>query len=137
MLTTDESEVNNDESSNAITFRIAADVSDEELKQERISTGSENIDLLLGGGLECGAITQFYGASAVGKTHLCHQLCVVSPLQYKSMYIDTQDGFNTTKIKFIAEARRLNCENILKNIIQVQVHTTKKLQQCIKLARMK
>ena len=40
--------------------------------KERLSTGSKNLDDLLSVGLETGAITQFYGASNTGKTHLCH-----------------------------------------------------------------
>jgi RecA/RadA recombinase len=133
MLTNDESGINGEESSDII-FKSAAEIADKDRKQERLSTGSENLNLLLDGGLQCGAITQFYGESKVGKTHLCHQLCAVLPLHYKIMYIDTEDGFSTAKIKSVAEARGLNCDKILKNIIPVQVHTTKKLQKCIELA---
>ncbi len=102
-----------------------------EVKQERLLTGSKNIDLLLDGGLECGAITQFYGASKVGKTHLCHLLCVVLPLQYRAIYIDTQDGFSTKKIESNAQARGLNLSKILENIIVVKVDTAREQEQCI------
>src|SRR5215467_4078124 len=102
------SEVSNDELSDNTIFRSATEIADQELKQERLSTGSKNIDLLLDGGLECKAITQFYGASNVGKTHLCHLLCTVISSHYKSLYIDTQDGFSTMKIKSIAQARGLD-----------------------------
>ena len=61
--------------------------------KQRLSTGSKNLDDLLGAGLETGAITQFYGASNTGKTHLCHLLCVVLPSPYKAIYIDTEGGF--------------------------------------------
>ena len=45
-------------------------------KVERLSTGSKNLDNLLGGGgIETGAITQFYGAPGNGKTQLAI-LCV-------------------------------------------------------------
>ena len=107
--------MNKNNISDNITFKSAVEVADKELKQERLSTGSKNIDYLLDGGLECGAITQFYGASKVGKTHLCHLLCVVLPPYYKAIYIDTQDGFSSMKIKSIAQARGLNLSKILKN----------------------
>ncbi|MFB6088008.1 MAG: DNA repair protein RadB, partial [Haloarculaceae archaeon] len=37
---------------------------------ERISTGCDAIDELLGGGFERGAVTQVYGPPAAGKTNL-------------------------------------------------------------------
>ena len=65
--------------------------------KERLSTGSKNLDDLLSGGLETGAITQFYGASNTGKTHLCHLLCVVLPSPYQAIYIDTEGCFREEK----------------------------------------
>ena len=89
------------------------------------------------GGLECGAITQFYGASKVGKTHLCHLLCAVLPPHFKAVYIDTQDGFSPKKIKSIADARGLNCDKIMENILVAKADTTKKLEHYIELAQSK
>jgi RecA/RadA recombinase len=137
LITPSGSELNKDESADNTIFRSAAEVSNEEQKKERLSTGSKNIDFLLDGGLECGAITQFYGASKVGKTHLCHMLCTVLPLHYKSLYIDTQDGFSPTKIKFMAQARQLNLDKVLENILVAKTDTTTKLDYCIKSAQSK
>ena len=123
--------------SDTITFKSAVEVADKDQKQERLSTGSKNIDCLLDGGLECGAITQFYGASKVGKTHLCHLLCSVLPPYYRAIYIDTQDGFSTLKIKSIAHARGLNLSKILENTAVAKVGTTSDLEQCIKSAKSK
>jgi DNA repair protein RadA len=66
--------------------------------------------------LELGAITQFYGISGMGKTHLCHLICVVLPPSIQAVYIDTEGTFREEKIKSIAKARRLNWENALSNI---------------------
>jgi DNA repair protein RAD51 len=41
-----------------------------------ISTGSSDLDSLLGGGVETGAITEIFGEFRTGKTQLCHTLCV-------------------------------------------------------------
>ena len=43
---------------------------------KRLSTGSKQLDELLGGGLETQTITEFYGEYGVGKSILCHQLAV-------------------------------------------------------------
>jgi RecA/RadA recombinase len=85
----------------------------------------------LDGGLENGAITQFYGASKVGKTHLCHLLCAVLPLHCKVIYIDTEDGFSSTKIRYIAQARGLSLGEILRNTTVAKVGTVREQEQCI------
>jgi len=86
-------------------------------KVERLSTGSRKLnDLFGGGGIETGAITQFYGPSGSGKTQLCYTMCVMLPSQYNAIYIDTESTFRPERIKSIARARGLNHTNILKNI---------------------
>ena len=42
----------------------------------KISTGSNNLNILFGGGIESGAITECYGEFGVGKSALAHQLAV-------------------------------------------------------------
>lgn len=44
----------------------------------RISTGSEELNKILGGGVWTGSITEFHGEWRTGKTQLCHTLCVTS-----------------------------------------------------------
>ena len=41
-----------------------------------ITTGSKELDKLLGGGIETGSITEMFGEFRTGKTQLCHTLCV-------------------------------------------------------------
>jgi|SRR5215813_7608265 len=76
-------------------------------------------------------------ASKVGKTHLCHLLCIVLPPHYKAIYIDTQDGFSSKKIKTMAEARDLDYGRILEKIKVAKADTTTKLEYSIKLAQSK
>ena len=38
--------------------------------------GNENVDQLLGGGVETGSITEIFGEFRTGKTQICHTLCV-------------------------------------------------------------
>jgi len=51
--------------------------------RERFTTGSKNIDNILGGGIETGAITQFYGEAGSGKSQLCYTTCVLLPSDCK------------------------------------------------------
>lgn len=47
-----------------------------------LTSGSKELDRLLGGGLETGSITEIFGEFRTGKTQLCHMLavtCQVSP----------------------------------------------------------
>ena len=102
--------------------------------KQRLSTGSKNLDNLLSGGLETGAITQFYGASNTGKTHLCHLVCVVLPSPYQAIYIDTEGGFREERIQSIATARGLDWTNIFPNIQVLQPKDSKQQESHIKNA---
>lgn len=42
-----------------------------------LSTGSKELDKLLGGGIETGSITEIFGEFRTGKTQLCHTLAVI------------------------------------------------------------
>jgi DNA repair protein RadA len=86
------------------------------LQRERLSTGSENLNDLLSGGLETGGITQIYGESNSKKSHLCHLLCTVLPVPYQAIYIDTEGKFRTEKIETMAKDRGLDLLSTLANI---------------------
>jgi DNA repair protein RAD51 len=62
-----------------------------------ISTGSNALDTLLGGGIETGSLTEIFGEFRTGKTQLCHTLCVTAqrPLDQggaegRVIYVDTE-----------------------------------------------
>lgn len=42
----------------------------------QLTTGSKELDKLLGGGIETGSITEIFGEFRTGKTQLCHTLAV-------------------------------------------------------------
>jgi len=89
-----------------------------------ISTGSKNLDNLLGGkGVETKAITEAYGAYGSGKTQLGLQLAVNVQLPIekggangKAVFIDTEGTFRPERIKQIAEAIGATPDKVLKNI---------------------
>lgn len=41
-----------------------------------LTTGSRELDKLLGGGIETGSVTEIFGEFRTGKTQLCHTLAV-------------------------------------------------------------
>lgn len=89
-----------------------------------ITTGSKNVDQLLGGkGIESRAITEAFGAYGSGKTQLSSTLAVNVQLPVdkggangKCVFIDTEGTFRPSRIKQIAEGMGANPEKVLKNI---------------------
>lgn len=62
-----------------------------------ITTGSSDLDTLLGGGIETGSLTEIFGEFRTGKTQMMHTLAVTSqrPLDHggaegRVIYIDTE-----------------------------------------------
>jgi RecA/RadA recombinase len=63
----------------------------------RITTGSTDLDTLLGGGIQSMSITEVFGEFRTGKTQLCMTLCIACQLSEsqggcngKVAYIDTE-----------------------------------------------
>jgi len=89
-----------------------------------ITTGSKNLDELLGGkGVEGRAITEAFGAYGSGKTQvgLCLAVSTQLPVEKggasgKAVFIDTEGTFRPVRIKQIAEKLGANPEKVLKNI---------------------
>ncbi len=112
-------------------FIPASELYKKRLEIERITTGSKNLDNLLGGGIETQAVTEFYGEFGSGKTQICHTLCVtvqlpkdMGGLNAGAIYIDTENTFRPERIVSIAEARGLNSEEALKNITVAKAYNS-------------
>ncbi|MDI6886092.1 MAG: DNA repair and recombination protein RadA [archaeon] len=89
----------------------------------KLTTGSQALDSLLGGGLETQAITEFYGEFGSGKTQIAHQLAVNVQLPVEKgglngsvIIIDTENTFRPERIKNMAEGGALDSADVLKNI---------------------
>lgn len=72
-----------------------------------ISTGSNDLDALLGGGIETGSLTEIFGEFRTGKTQLCHTLCVTAqrPLdsggaEGRVIYVDTEGKLLVLQLHF-------------------------------------
>ena len=89
----------------------------------KITTGSQNLNNLLGGGIETRSITETFGAFGSGKSQIAHQIAinVQLPLEQgganaKAVWIDTEGTFRPERIKQMAVAQGLDPEKTLKNI---------------------
>lgn len=98
---------------------------------ERITTGSKALDDLLGGGVETGAVTEFYGEFGSGKSQVCHTLSVTvqlpkdkGGLEAGAVYVDTEGTFRPERIAEIAEARGLDPGQVLENIIVAKAYNS-------------
>ncbi len=112
-------------------FVSASDLLVKRKKIDRVTTGTKNLDDLLGGGIETWAISEFYGEFGSGKTQLCHTLCcnVQLPreqngLEAAAIYVDTEGTFRPERIAEIAAARGMDPEAVLKRIIVARAYNS-------------
>jgi DNA repair protein RadA len=117
------------------TLTISFIRADELLKMRqnviRLTTGSNTMNELIGGGIETQTITEFYGQYGSGKSQMCHQLCVNVQLPTEkgglnsgALYIDTENTFRTERIVQMAQHLGLNPEEVAKNIIVAEAYTS-------------
>jgi len=86
----------------------------------RLPTGCNSLDSLLGGGVESGVITEFFGKGGSGKTNICLQLAKNTALKdKKSIYIDTE-GVSIERLEQIAGQ---DSEKVMKNTLFFRAHS--------------
>jgi DNA repair and recombination protein RadA len=104
-------------------FEIGSEILERRKLVERLKTGSEAVDALLGGGIETQSITEVYGEYGSGKTQIAHQLCVNVQLPKEEggldgsvIVIDTENTFRPNRILQMASPRGLEEKEVLNNI---------------------
>ncbi len=102
----------------------------------RCSTGSNNLDELMGGGIETQAMTELIGEYAVGKTQISLSLCVRVQLPVEqgglngnAVYIDTEGTFIPERVFQIAESLGLDPHETLGNIFLARAYNSS--HQCL------
>ena len=107
-----------------IGFKSADAIWEHRKNIARVTTGSQELDDLLGGGVETGSVIEFFGEFRTGKTQIMHQLCVnvqlpkeKGGLEARALYIDTEGTFRPERIIQMAEGLDLDYTNVLKNIV--------------------
>jgi len=118
-------------------FKTGYELYEQRLKLKRITTGSENLNDLLGGGIETASVTEVYGAYRSGKTQIAHQLSVNIQLSPENgglnedeadppfaVYIDTENTFRPERIAQMAESHGLDPEVILGRVLCAKAYNS-------------
>lgn len=77
----------------------------------------KDLDPLLGGGLLEGNITHLYGVPGSGKTNIALMAAVNAAKEGKVVYIDSEGGFSSERLKQIAGSR---FDEVLRNLIIIE-----------------
>jgi len=119
-------------------FITAADI-DENV--EFITTGSSELNRILGGGFQTGKLTEVYGPFKSGKTNLAHTLAITTQLPKSRgglegtvAYIDTENTFSKEKIKRIAKRFDLIPNEILSHIYHARIYSSDHQSQMVSKA---
>ena len=101
----------------------------ESTSQQRLTTGSKNLDEILGGGIQPGVITELSGAFSTGKTQIAFQLCVNVQFDYSKgglgggvYFIDSEGTFSPNRI---AEIISLNHGSDMVNRMLQQIFVSR------------
>ncbi len=104
-------------------FLTGTELAERRTSVGKITTGSESLNELLGGGVETQAITEFYGEFGSGKTQLGLQVAVTvqlpedkGGLKGHAIIIDTENTFRPERIVQIAEGVDMDPQEALSRI---------------------
>jgi DNA repair protein RadB len=96
---------------------------------DKITTNSP-LDKLMGGGVEKGCITQFYGPPGVGKTNVVLNILVSQAEEgSKAIFIDTEGGLSVERVKQISGD---SFSDIAPNIIVFEPHSFQEQDKILK-----
>ncbi len=104
-------------------FETGEEILERRKEVSRLTTGSKNLDNLLGGGFETQSITEFFGEFGSGKTQIMHQAAVNATMPVEDggfdsdvLIIDTENTFRPERIIQMAKFRNLDPDRVLKRI---------------------
>lgn len=103
-----------------------------------ITTGSMELNRILGGGIPTGKLTEVFGPFKSGKTNLAHTISVTVQLSEKFgglggavAYVDSENTFSKEKIKRIAQRFKLDHKKVLSKIHHARIYSSDHQQQMI------
>ncbi|KAK3781503.1 hypothetical protein RRG08_054842 [Elysia crispata] len=112
-------------------FLTALQYSEKRKQVFKVSTGSQELDKLLGGGIESMAITEVFGEFRTGKTQLSHTLCVTTQMPGakgysggKVVFIDTENTFRPDRLRDIADRFNVDHSAVLDNVLYARAYTS-------------
>ncbi|WP_308573606.1 DNA repair and recombination protein RadB [uncultured Methanosphaera sp.] len=92
-----------------------------DLKKATLIPTNSSFDILLGGGIEKGCVTQFYGPPGCGKTNIALKILYEATKDgKKAIYMDTEGGISLERIEQIAG---LDFDKIVNNIYLLEPKT--------------
>jgi DNA repair protein RadA len=114
-----------------VDFITAEDLWKKRQDMLKCSTGSKNLNELMGGGIETQAMTELIGEYGVGKTQISLTLCVNVQLPVErgglkgnAVYVDTEGTFIPERIYQIAESLGLDPHETLENIFLARAYNS-------------
>ncbi|MFX1356699.1 MAG: DNA repair and recombination protein RadA [Promethearchaeota archaeon] len=123
---------------NALGMTEFMAVKDIDENTEYITTGSEELNRILGGGIATGKITEIFGPFKSGKTNLAQTIAVTSQLPKSKgglgasvAYIDTENTFSKDKIKRIAKRFGIDEKKALSHIYHARIYSSDHQSQMI------
>lgn len=111
-----------------------------EKELEFLTTGSNGLDAMLGGGVETGSITEIAGPYGSGKSQLCHQLTVNTTLPKEQggldgdvLFFDTENTFRPKRVVEMAGGNLKVLERITVSKCYTSDHQVFLLNHCDKI----
>jgi RecA/RadA recombinase len=105
---------------------------------EMFTSGSKELDRILGGGVQTGKLTEVFGPFKSGKTNMAHTISVTVQLPYDHgglngsvAYIDTENTFSKDKIKRIAKRFGLDPAKTLAKVFHARIYSSDHQDQMI------
>jgi DNA repair protein RadA len=112
-------------------FETATEVMKKRESVGKITTGSKDLDSLLGGGVETQAITEAHGAFGSGKSQIAHQLAVTIQLPKekggmgaKALFIDSEQTFRPERITEMAKALGMDPKKVLEGVFAARAYNS-------------
>jgi len=119
-----------------MTEFITAEDMDE--NTEYVTTGSSELNRILGGGIATGKLTEVFGPFKSGKTNLAQTIAVTVQLPVKRgglssavAYVDTENTFSREKVKRIAKRFELNPDKVLSHVFHARIYSSDHQSQMI------
>jgi len=112
-------------------FKTGEDALKEREAVAKISTGSIQLNELIGGGVETRSIFEAFGEFGSGKSQLGFQLALNAQLPESAgglngmaVFIDTEGTFRPERIRQLADAKGMDADTALKNIMVARAYSS-------------